>query len=160
MSVQRGKTADVDTRGDIPLSDNLLSPGRNLVEYEQTLRLTVEQAGDGICAVSVSGPVDIYTAPRLEACLGAQIDHGVDRLIVDLSQATCVDSSALGVLVDSLQRVSPAGRLVAVVDNPLIRKTFEITRLRRLIPLPRTRAAAITVLMDPDQLRASLDSPV
>ncbi|HEY7075636.1 MAG TPA: STAS domain-containing protein, partial [Solirubrobacteraceae bacterium] len=58
--------------------------------------------------------------------------------IVDLTTATFIDSSSLGVLIGAHRRLKRRGRTLAVVcDNDAIVKTFRITGLDgvfRLVP--------------------------
>ena len=75
------------------------------------------------------------------------IDGGASGLVVDLSDATFVDSMTLGVLLGAVKRLRPRGGKVAVVClSPHIRRIFEITLLDRVFALHESlddaRAAA------------------
>lgn len=85
---------------------------------------------DGWQIVSVSGEVDIATAPELRERLHALLGQGSTQLIVDLSGVGFLDSTGLGVLVGALKRVrTQGGDLRLVSTEPRITKIFEITRL-------------------------------
>jgi anti-sigma B factor antagonist len=77
--------------------------------------------------VGASGELDVYTAPRLKETLEqAVVDGG--RVVLDLSGAQFIDSTALGVLVGVLQHAQSIGcdfRLV--VRDPMLLKIFRIT---------------------------------
>ena len=63
---------------------------------------------------------------------------------MDLSKATFIDSTTLGVLVGGVKRLRPAGGSLALVctdDN--ITKIFEITGLDRVFTIYPTRAEAL-----------------
>ena len=64
----------------------------------------------GLGLVTVSGEVDIYTAPRLKDEIVALIDEGAANMVVDLSEVTFIDSTALGVLIGGIRRVHTRGR--------------------------------------------------
>ena len=56
-------------------------------------------AGDDTHIVAVAGEIDLFTAPEFKQRMSRPIDDGVQRLIVDLSSTTFIDSSSLGVLI-------------------------------------------------------------
>jgi anti-sigma B factor antagonist len=88
--------------------------------------------------VAVTGEIDLFTAPEFKQRVSAPIDAGKTRLIVDLTTATFIDSSSLGVLIGAHRRLKRRGGTLAVVcDNDAIVKTFRITGLDgvfRLVP--------------------------
>ena len=88
------------------------------------------RAGDDTHVVSVAGEIDLFTAPEFKQRMSRPIDDGVQRLIVDLSSTTFIDSSSLGVLIGAHRRLKlRGGSLVIVCDNDAITKTFRITGL-------------------------------
>ena len=85
---------------------------------------------DDTHVVSVTGEIDLFTAPEFKQRMSAPIDEGRSNLIVDLSRTTFIDSSSLGVLIGAQRRLKQAnGSLVVVCDNEAIVKTFKITGL-------------------------------
>lgn len=80
--------------------------------------------------VAVTGEIDLFTAPEFKQSLSRPIDDGAERVIVDLSATTFIDSSSLGVLIGAHLRLRQRdGNLVVVCDNDTIVKTFKITGL-------------------------------
>jgi anti-sigma B factor antagonist len=80
--------------------------------------------------VAVTGEVDLFTAPEFKQRVMAPIAAGVDRVIVDLTGTTFIDSSSLGALIGAHRRLQQrGGRLVVACDNDAIVKTFRITGL-------------------------------
>jgi anti-sigma B factor antagonist len=77
--------------------------------------------------VSVEGELDLSTAPRLKGMLLDSLEEGCNRLIVDLSLATFMDSTALGVLVAVNRRPELAGPLAIVCAGERIRQIFEFS---------------------------------
>lgn len=100
--------------------------------------------GDGaVVTIAVHGQADLHTAPDLRDAMTRAIEGGANGLIVDLSDATFVDSMTLGVLLGAVKRLRPRGGKVAVVcTSPHIRRIFEITLLDRVFALHETLAAA------------------
>jgi anti-sigma B factor antagonist len=84
----------------------------------------------GAHVVSVSGEVDLFTAPEFKQRVMAPIAAGIDHVIVDLMETTFVDSSSLGVLIGAHRRLkSRGGLLVVACNSEAIVKTFRITGL-------------------------------
>ena len=106
---------------------------------------TVETPSEGCRLVAASGEIDAHTAPRLrERVHGVLAEAGVRHLVIDLSGATFLDSSALGVLIGALKRMGEReGRLDIVVPASPVRRIFEITALDRVFALHETRASAL-----------------
>ena len=106
-----------------------------------------ERAGDSLGIVALSGEVDIYTAPQFKECMVGLLDVGVDKLVVDLSDVTFIDSTALGVLIGGVRRVHTAGGGMAlVVTNRAVERVLSITGLDRIFTIHATREAALESL--------------
>src|SRR5690348_5054408 len=85
---------------------------------------------DDTHVVSVTGEIDLFTAPEFKQRVSAPIDAGRTRLIVDLTATTFIDSSSMGVLIGVNRRLRRLdGRLVIVCSGEPILKTFRITGL-------------------------------
>ena len=96
-------------------------------------RVSSAALGGSVSSVSVGGEVDLSTAPELKEVLNGVIDGGARFVLVDLSAATFIDSTTLGVLMGAVKRVRPEGGEIAIAcKDPNIRKIFEITLLDRV----------------------------
>jgi anti-sigma B factor antagonist len=94
--------------------------------------------------VSVSGEVDLFTAPEFKQRVMAPIAAGVDRVIVDLTGTTFVDSSSLGVLIGAHRQLkSRGGRLIIACNGEAVVKTFRITGLDGVFRLVDSVEAAL-----------------
>jgi anti-sigma B factor antagonist len=99
--------------------------------------------------VAVRGEIDLFTAPELKQKLTDAIEGGKTRIVVDLSDTTFLDSTALGVLIGAVKRLrSREGALVIVNTDQNIAKTFEITGLDQIFTILSTRDDAIAALDD------------
>ena len=95
--------------------------------------------------VSVSGEVDLFTAPEFKQRMSDLIDAGRSRLVVDLTGTTFIDSSSLGVLIGAHRRLKlRGGALLVVCDNEAISKTFKITGLDGVFTIAPTVDAALS----------------
>jgi anti-sigma B factor antagonist len=107
-------------------------------------RVETERIDERTAVIAVAGEVDLYTAPELKRELVAAIDQGVRKVVVDLSEATFIDSTTLGVLLSGVKRLRPLGGELAVVcTDRNIRKIFEITLLDRVFSIHDDRSEAL-----------------
>lgn len=104
-----------------------------------------EPIDDTTHVVAVRGEIDIFTAPEFKALISGAIDAGRDTVIVDLSAATFIDSSSLGVLISAHRRLNLRdGRLIICCDVREVRNTFAITGLDSVLSVVDTREEALS----------------
>jgi anti-sigma B factor antagonist len=83
--------------------------------------------------VAAAGELDLAMAPELRGCLHRLLDDGATDLVVDLTDASFVDSTILGVLVGAQQRLNRAGRrLTLVCSREAILRVLRLTSLDRV----------------------------
>jgi anti-sigma B factor antagonist len=105
--------------------------------------LTTEESDTGAAVITLTGEVDLYTAPEFKQELVRIIEGGATAVVIDLTNATFIDSTTLGVLISGIKRLRPGGgTLELVVTDRNIRKIFEITGLDRVFTLHEERDAA------------------
>jgi anti-sigma B factor antagonist len=92
--------------------------------------------GDAIIAV-VRGEVDLHNSPELRAALLGMLTKTLPkRLVLNLAQVPYMDSSAVAVLVEVLQRLRRAGgRLMLSALQPRVKGLLEIARLDSIFVL-------------------------
>jgi len=99
---------------------------------------------DGWTVVSVTGELDVATAPRLRNEVVRLASSGRTLVVLDLGGVDFIDSTGLGVIVGSLKRVrSLGGELALARAEPQVHKVFEITRLIDILPLHDTVESAL-----------------
>ena len=97
-----------------------------------------------VAVVRLRGEADLHTAPILRDALDAAIDTGAGTLVVDLTGVTFVDSMMLGVLLATTRRIRVLGtEMRIVVDDPHLRRIFELTLLDRVLALYPTLEFAL-----------------
>jgi anti-sigma B factor antagonist len=102
---------------------------------------------DGVAVITGEGDLDAFSAGQLRAAVIDACRASEVRVVIDLTKVPFMDSTALGVLVGGVRRVSDAGGQLAIV-LPLgaARRVFEITTLDRILPLADSRRDAIQML--------------
>jgi anti-sigma B factor antagonist len=79
--------------------------------------------------ISVEGDLDLSTSPRLKRTLLDSLHSGNSRLVLDLSQTTFMDSTALGVLVGVKRQLDRGARLGIVCAHAPVLRIFEFSGL-------------------------------
>jgi len=112
----------------------------------------VSASGAGFSVITLTGESDAYTAPRVRSDLATALGSEAP-LVVDLTSATFIDSTIVGILLEGL--ADPRGREGSTdqprADDaaPEIHRLFEITGLAALLPVVRSC----------DEANARLDAP-
>jgi anti-sigma B factor antagonist len=102
---------------------------------------TFEPAG---MVLTVTGELDISTAPALRDRLCGAIEDGRHRLVIDLCALSFLDSVALATIVHAKQMLPEHGRLAIAIDpSSYVMLVFESGGLPRILDLVETRAEAI-----------------
>lgn len=115
----------------------------------RTGEIALERDGDGFAVISVSGEHDLSTAPELREQLDGLIDGG-EAAVIDLTDATFVDSSILGAILDARRRAGEAGIGFAVAQGTngaeAVSRVLDITGLRAELPVHQDRASAVAAV--------------
>ncbi|HLH13293.1 MAG TPA: STAS domain-containing protein [Solirubrobacteraceae bacterium] len=82
-----------------------------------------------VSVISVTGELDLTTAPQLKWALVDALEEGHTHLVVDLSPTSFLDSTALGVLVAVNRGLDARDRLTIVCAKPRLLKIFELSGL-------------------------------
>jgi len=100
---------------------------------------------NGYAVVAVHGELDISNASVLREQLIELCELGHRHIVVDLESTTFLDSTGLGVLVGTLQRLrNQEGDLSLVCTRPRILKVFDLTGLAKVFTIHPSTVAAVT----------------
>ena len=103
-----------------------------------------EELLPGGLALTVSGELDMATAPELRERLGAALDSGVTRIVVDLRDVTFVDSVGLAAVLHARSRLLAGGRLALVVaPDSYAQLMLEVAGMPRALAIFADRDAAV-----------------
>jgi anti-sigma B factor antagonist len=111
----------------------------------RTGELALERKDQSLAVLTISGEHDLSTAPNLRRRLDALLDEGV-ATVVDLSPATFIDSSILGVILDGRRRAAEGNIGFAVArlnGSEAVDRVLEVTGLRAELPVHARREEAI-----------------
>jgi anti-sigma B factor antagonist len=102
---------------------------------------------DEIVAVSLEGEFDMANAPALVE----QIDQAIlsdQHLIIDLSEATFIDTTVINALFYAAKTAKAQQRTVVLQlgTAPIVERVIEITEIDQVVPRVSTRADAVQII--------------
>lgn len=107
-----------------------------------------ESGGENAKIVVLSGEHDLGTVPKLRDALGEAAGNG-SAVVVDLCDATFVDSSILGALLEARRSAIEADRSFAVAcdgQSEPVRRVLEVTGLAEEFPVHPSREEALAAV--------------
>lgn len=94
--------------------------------------------------LALEGEIDLHALPRIATELGALIKERPEKLVIDLSNVSYIDSSGLAMLIDGMQQVEAyRGKLYLVGMQETVRGIFETSRLDQAFRMRRDVAEAL-----------------
>lgn len=101
---------------------------------------------EGVEVLTLSGELDITTVQDVSPVLDDVLDSGADRLVVDLSEVSFADSSALNLLLRTRTRTS---LYVAGPLQPFVGRLFEVTGITGVLNVRATLDDALRAAAQP-----------
>jgi anti-anti-sigma factor len=84
----------------------------------------------------LKGEIDLHVSPTVTQWLNAMIDGKPQRLVIDLSGATYIDSAGLAALILAMQKVEGyGGRFFLTGVHETMRSIFETSRLDQIFQI-------------------------
>jgi anti-sigma B factor antagonist len=102
----------------------------------------VSESGDAI-VVALAGELDLYNAPAMRKALLDAAARGPRRLVVDLTEVTFLDSTALGALVEARAALGDGDAFVLAAPGLEARRALEVSGLDRHFSVHDTVESAL-----------------
>ena len=99
-----------------------------------------------VAVLSVSGVVDMLTAPQLEEAIGASLSKSPAALIVDLTDVEFLASAGMGVLVGAHDQLPEGIKFAVVADGPVTSRPLKLVGIADIVDLFQTRDEALAKL--------------
>jgi anti-sigma B factor antagonist len=108
----------------------------------------IDEGYHDLAVLVLGGEVDYEVSPQLRQRIVHAIRAGRRRLVLDLSDVTFIDSTAIGVLAGAVQKLDEAGggSLAVVCTHEKVLQIFRITALDSMVALHRSREEALSAL--------------
>ena len=79
--------------------------------------------------LATQGDIDHNTCEAVGAAFDSALDEGAQRVLLDLSDVSYIDSGGLSVIFSAARRLRPDGWLGVINPNPNIRRLLELVGL-------------------------------
>ena len=91
----------------------------------------------------LKGEIDLHVSPAVTESLNAMTEKKPERIVIDLSRATYIDSAGLAALILAMQKVEAyGGKFFLTGLDETMRSIFETSRLDRIFRIfPNVDAA-------------------
>ena len=84
----------------------------------------------------LEGEIDLHVSPALTQSLNAMTEKKPERMVIDLSRATFIDSAGLAALILAMQTVQAyGGRFFLTGLHETMRSIFETSRLDQVFQI-------------------------
>jgi anti-sigma B factor antagonist len=84
----------------------------------------------------LKGEIDLHVSPSVTASLNTMIEKKPERLVVDLSGVSYIDSAGLAALIQAMQKVEAyGGKFLLAGLQETVRSIFEISRLDQVFQI-------------------------
>ncbi len=106
---------------------------------------SIRRQGDAVLA-SIVGEIDLHNSPQVRATLLEALQREQPkRLILNLAGVPYMDSSAIAVLVESLQKIRKIGGKIYLTNlQPRVKGLLEIARLDAIFVLSGSEEEVMT----------------
>ncbi|MFT3788293.1 MAG: STAS domain-containing protein [Tepidisphaeraceae bacterium] len=100
--------------------------------------------GNAIIA-TVHGEIDLHNSPDLRGRLLRALDgKKPEKLVLNLGEVPYMDSSAIAVLVETMQRLRPhKGKIILTNLQPRVKSLLEIAKLHTIFGMVASEADAL-----------------
>ena len=86
--------------------------------------------------VPLKGEIDLHVSPTVTTTLNEVIDKKPERLVVDLSEVSYIDSAGLAALIQAMQKMEGyGGKFMLSGLQETVRSIFEISRLDQVFQI-------------------------
>ncbi|MEA2710890.1 MAG: hypothetical protein QOF78_3491 [Phycisphaerales bacterium] len=104
----------------------------------------IRHAGDAVVA-TLRGEIDLHNSPSVRSALLKFLDENKPKkLVLNLGQVPYMDSSAIAVLVEALQKMRKTGGKIYLTNlQPRVKGLLEIARLDSIFSVVATEEDAL-----------------
>jgi anti-sigma B factor antagonist len=105
--------------------------------------LGVEEVGTAY-VVRLGGELDLYNAGQVRTALADASAKAPERIVVDLGEVEFIDSTALGILIETRTKLDNRGGLLLASPRLETRRALQISGLDQIFAVHETVAEALS----------------
>jgi anti-anti-sigma factor len=103
---------------------------------------------DDAVVLTVSGEVDMLSAPQLAEAIRTALAAGPPALVIDLTKVDFLASAGMTVLVTAQAEVTPPTRFAVVANGPATSRPIKLMGLDNVLALYSTLDSALSRIAD------------
>ena len=107
------------------------------------MQLNITVSGGLVVLTPLEPRIDMSAAEDFEKALRAQFAEGHRRFLINMDRVEFIDSSGLGAFVSVITKSGRSGDITVCGLTGRVRRTFEVTRVNRLIHISDACPVAI-----------------
>jgi len=108
------------------------------------IKIDLRPKGNNITLVVLRGEIGTETVNQLKDKMEAIVNEGKNRLVMDFSDVSYLNSMGLGVIAGTLKRVKKEnGDLKLLNLSPAVRELLELTRLTKVFEIFDSEESAL-----------------
>lgn len=112
--------------------------------------MSEQAAPDGTFRLLIGGELDLHVSPRLGEGIARALESGAGKIVLDLTETTFIDSTAIGTLVRAFGWLNEAGvEMEILCSNPNVLRVFEVTQLDTLLAIRQPPSEGEVVQFSP-----------
>jgi anti-sigma B factor antagonist len=96
--------------------------------------------------LSVTGVIDMLTAPQVEGAITAALQQSPAALVVNLTDVDFLASAGMGILVAAHDLASPEVKFAVVADGPVTSRPLKLVGIADIVSLYPTLDEALSEL--------------
>ena len=101
------------------------------------------EVADGVAVYRIIGRIDALTSHHLESAVGSAARGGTSRIIFDMSEVDFISSAGLRVILMTAKKAAAANGGLAIFGvQPAVNEVFEISGVKKIIPIASDEAEA------------------
>jgi anti-sigma B factor antagonist len=105
----------------------------------------VETQKDDISIMKILGRLDSNTSPDLEEKIGAAVDNGALKLVLDFESLEYISSAGLRVILKTTKSLKRSeGKLILCAMQDYVKEVFEISGFDTFLPIVATLDDAVS----------------
>jgi anti-sigma B factor antagonist len=104
--------------------------------------LGVDAVGDA-CVVRLGGELDLYNAAEVRSALADACAEAPERIVVDLGEVEFIDSTALGILIETRTKLVNRDGFLLAAPGLETRRALQISGLDKLFTVHATVPEAL-----------------
>lgn len=112
------------------------------------MELKSQTHGDAMLVIVDADRIDAAIAVQFKDAMREAADGGPDRVVLDMSNVSFLDSSGLGAVVGAMKALAPSRKLELAGLTPTVGKVFHLTRMDTVFTIHPNAGTAIDGLVD------------